>query len=299
MGLTDVFDFSLERANQFYTWGWRLSVVGAVVTMLGIAALWLGTRVRDHDVESKISETTLAAEHLHKDNLTLQTNLEKERIARLQLEGKTEGFGLDIAKANERAEQAKARSAEANEKAAAINERALNLESSNLALRSQVATLETRAESEGKQVAILQTETADAKRRQAEAEIKLAQVKKRLEPRGTPVELIAGILRTAPPAKVIIVRQKGDRDAALFAGPVQEALIMGGWEILESKVVPDITDRGAGQGDMMFWMRSLDIKSASMRALIRALTEAGFTWSGMSDQALPDDTLRLIIYPKP
>lgn len=107
MGLTNLFDISLERANQFYAWGWRFSVVGAVITMLGIAALWLGTRVRDHDFESKISETTLSAEQLKKDNLTLQTNLEKERIARLQLEGKTEGFRLDIAKANQAAEEAK------------------------------------------------------------------------------------------------------------------------------------------------------------------------------------------------
>ena len=45
-------------------------------------------------------------EQLRKDNISLQTNLEKERTARLQLEGKTDGFRLDIAKANAQAAEA-------------------------------------------------------------------------------------------------------------------------------------------------------------------------------------------------
>jgi hypothetical protein len=80
--------------------------------------------------------------------LTLQTNLEKERFARLQLERKTEKFGLEIARANQAAEEARERGLTA-----------------------------------AKDVAKLQTEAADAKRRQAEAELKLARVTKRQEPR--------------------------------------------------------------------------------------------------------------------
>jgi hypothetical protein len=55
MGLAEFFDISLERANDLYTWGWRLSAFGAVVTMIGVAALWMGTRVRDRDFETQMS----------------------------------------------------------------------------------------------------------------------------------------------------------------------------------------------------------------------------------------------------
>ena len=148
-------------------------------------------------------------------------------------------------------------------------------------------------------IAGLDKETADAKRRQKEAELKLAQMEKRQEPRGVPDDRIANILRTAPPAKVILLYQKGDRDSVLFAGGVKDAIRMGGWEILEFKGVDDINEGGTGQGDMMFWMRSLGNKSESIRMLEVALTEAGFRFGGMSDPDLPDDTLRLKIFTKP
>jgi hypothetical protein len=48
-------DISLARANQFYTWGWRASVIGAVITMCGVGLLWLGTRVRDRDFDENIA----------------------------------------------------------------------------------------------------------------------------------------------------------------------------------------------------------------------------------------------------
>jgi len=50
-----ILDISLERANEFYTWGWRLSIVGAVVTALGVGLLMWGTRVRDHDFEFRMT----------------------------------------------------------------------------------------------------------------------------------------------------------------------------------------------------------------------------------------------------
>jgi hypothetical protein len=81
-------------------------------------------------------------------HLTLQTNLEKERVARLRLEGKAAKFGLEIARANQAAEGARERGLTA-----------------------------------AKNVAKLQTEAADAKCRQAECERKLARVTKRQEPR--------------------------------------------------------------------------------------------------------------------
>jgi len=46
---------SLETANWFYTWGWCASLAGALITLLGIAFLFWGTRVRDHDAEKQFS----------------------------------------------------------------------------------------------------------------------------------------------------------------------------------------------------------------------------------------------------
>jgi hypothetical protein len=97
-------DISLDRANQFYAWGWRASVLGAVITMCGVGLLWLGTRVRDHDFETQmgtLASTTagtleragkleLDAEQLRSSNLKLQADVERERAARLRLEAKLE-----------------------------------------------------------------------------------------------------------------------------------------------------------------------------------------------------------------
>jgi hypothetical protein len=53
--ISGFFDISIDRANQFYTWGWRASVVGAIITMCGVGLLWMGTRVRDHDSELQMA----------------------------------------------------------------------------------------------------------------------------------------------------------------------------------------------------------------------------------------------------
>jgi hypothetical protein len=54
-------DISLDRANQLYEWGWRLSAIGAMATMIGIAILWIGTRVRDRDSETQMADLNLEA----------------------------------------------------------------------------------------------------------------------------------------------------------------------------------------------------------------------------------------------
>lgn len=93
-------DISLDTANRFYTWGWKASLVGATVTLIGVGLLMWGTRVRDHDFEAKmaqlninaanaISESANASEraaNVEKQNIELQTILERERSARLKLE---------------------------------------------------------------------------------------------------------------------------------------------------------------------------------------------------------------------
>ena len=55
MQILDILDISLARANEFYTWGWRLSIIGAVVTALGVGLLMWGTRVRDHDFKFRMT----------------------------------------------------------------------------------------------------------------------------------------------------------------------------------------------------------------------------------------------------
>jgi hypothetical protein len=106
--LSDILNISLERANQFYTYGWRLSAIGAATTVLGVGLLWWGTRVRDHDFESHIARlgsTTadtleragkleVAAENLRQNNLQLQRDLERERVERLRLEERVKPRGI-------------------------------------------------------------------------------------------------------------------------------------------------------------------------------------------------------------
>jgi hypothetical protein len=90
MGLAEFFDISLERANDLYAWGWRLSAFGAVITMVGVAALWMGTRVRDRDFETQMtsvnSSSSQALERaglLEKDAATIR---ERAANAELKLE---------------------------------------------------------------------------------------------------------------------------------------------------------------------------------------------------------------------
>jgi hypothetical protein len=91
MGLAEFFDISLERANDLYTWGWRFSAFGAVITMIGVAALWMGTRVRDRDFETQISglnattaETLERAGKLEREAAGLRLELDREVQKRAQ-----------------------------------------------------------------------------------------------------------------------------------------------------------------------------------------------------------------------
>lgn len=95
-------NISLERVNDFYAWGWRASMFGALITFFGVAFLFWGTRIRDHDFEENIGELHVKAasaeerskvldketKQLTASNLVLVSDLEKERIARLDLERK-------------------------------------------------------------------------------------------------------------------------------------------------------------------------------------------------------------------
>jgi hypothetical protein len=91
MGLAEFFDISLERANDLYTWGWRLSAFGAVITMIGVAALWMGTRIRDRDFEAQMNglnattaSTLVRAAKLEHEAAGLRLELDREVQKRAQ-----------------------------------------------------------------------------------------------------------------------------------------------------------------------------------------------------------------------
>jgi len=87
------FDVSLSTANEFYTWGWRLSLSGAIVTAIGVCILMWGTFVRDHYSEEQIA-TLNASAAASKERAAIielkanqvQLDLEKEKLARVKIE---------------------------------------------------------------------------------------------------------------------------------------------------------------------------------------------------------------------
>jgi hypothetical protein len=91
MGLAQFFDISLDRANDLYAWGWRLSAFGAVITMIGVATLWMGTRVRDRDFETQMTglnattaSTLERAAKLEQEAAGLRLELDREIQKRAQ-----------------------------------------------------------------------------------------------------------------------------------------------------------------------------------------------------------------------
>jgi hypothetical protein len=103
-----LFDISLETANTFQAWGWRLALGGVVITVLGVGILLWGTRVRDRDFEehiAKLYESAASAEQrskaLETENLALRKNVEQERSERTRLEAKMAPRALGAAKVRE------------------------------------------------------------------------------------------------------------------------------------------------------------------------------------------------------
>jgi hypothetical protein len=77
------FDISLQTANQFYALGWKASVLGAVVTFVGVALLFWGTRVRDRDFETQMASLNREAAQFRESaaHAELETARIKERLA--------------------------------------------------------------------------------------------------------------------------------------------------------------------------------------------------------------------------
>lgn len=81
---------SLALANRFYAWGWRASIMGAVITAAGVLFLFWGTRVRDHDSEVQF--------------LALNKEAADARERAGKLEAASQEMALKVAEANQKAE---------------------------------------------------------------------------------------------------------------------------------------------------------------------------------------------------
>jgi hypothetical protein len=92
--LYDFLDISTQTANKFYAWGWRGSLIGAVLTAVSVGFLYWGTRVRDHDSESQLA------------NLNYEAGQARERASKLEERAAT--FEKEAAVARQETEKLKA-----------------------------------------------------------------------------------------------------------------------------------------------------------------------------------------------
>lgn len=114
MNLLSFLDIPLETANKFYSWGWKASLVGAAITLIGVSLLMWGTRARDHDFETNMTQLNTDAAKANERAAQLENDAAKAREKTASLEVEAAKTKEAVAQANERAAQAEARAAEAN-----------------------------------------------------------------------------------------------------------------------------------------------------------------------------------------
>lgn len=90
-----MWDLSLEAANRLYALSWGGLVLAALLVLACTPVQWWSGSVREKyadDVQNRLKADTAHAnervEELRNQNLTLETNLEKEKVERLRLEAK-------------------------------------------------------------------------------------------------------------------------------------------------------------------------------------------------------------------
>jgi len=110
--LLSFFDISLDTANKFYSLGWKASLVGAFVTLIGVSLLMWGTRVRDHDFDSNISRLNTDAARANERAAQLEKDAAKAREKTAVLEVEAERTKEAVARANEQAAKLKAEAEE-------------------------------------------------------------------------------------------------------------------------------------------------------------------------------------------
>jgi hypothetical protein len=103
-----MWDLSLETANRLYTLSWGGLIFAALLVLACTPIQWWSGSVKERyadDVQNKLNADTARAnervEELRNQNLTLETNLEKERAERLRLEAKIAPRRIAQAQQNE------------------------------------------------------------------------------------------------------------------------------------------------------------------------------------------------------
>jgi hypothetical protein len=76
-------NISLDTANRFYSWGWRGSIIGALITAVAVCFLMWGTRVRDRDTETRLASLNLEAAQSRERAAIIEERLlqEQRRLA--------------------------------------------------------------------------------------------------------------------------------------------------------------------------------------------------------------------------
>lgn len=113
MNFLSFLDIPLATANKFYSWGWKASLIGAAITLIGVILLMWGTRVRDHDFEANISQLNTDAAKANERAAQLENDAAKAREKTAGLEVKAAKTKEDVAQAQERAAKAEQKAAEA------------------------------------------------------------------------------------------------------------------------------------------------------------------------------------------
>lgn len=108
MNLPSFLDIQLETANKFYSWGWKASLLGAVITLIGVSLLMWGTRVRDHDFEANMSQLNTDAAKANERAAQLENGAAKAREKTASLEVEAEKTKEAVAQANEQTAKLKA-----------------------------------------------------------------------------------------------------------------------------------------------------------------------------------------------
>jgi hypothetical protein len=176
--------------------------------------------------------------------------------------------------------------------------------------RRKVAELYERAALAESETAALQIDVADARERQAQAEQLIAWLRSDKRPRWATFNLLTfiGLLKREQTGKAEILYQTEDPEAALFASHIAEGLGRVGWTVAppvsippSSGQFPNLLLMGANAVGISILVRTIPEgeDGSPFRALLGTLSKMEVLASARPDPALPEDTVRIIVGPKP
>jgi hypothetical protein len=148
-------------------------------------------------------------------------------------------------------------------------------------------------------------ELSKQQERAANAEIELEKIRKRQEPRGVPVDLLMGILKSVhppPPGKAIVEYSEGSPETSAFTNTLWTFVLGPLWNVPKPKGVPVPSSPSVpnlGNSEIALVMPDLDHPPAYGKALWQAFTAMGVRGlSGARDPKLSPNTVLILIGPK-